>query len=401
MSTVAPLLDTAVAASAVAALVLVPRVLRREARPGPRPEARRGHGRGVGPEAALAVVVALLCLNQLLVTVHVNRVHGGDPSFIARHLPPGWFDVPRLDPASFLGSLAARFPAPELLAPSVLRVPALLELPLVLLAFVSVVRRLDGALYLRLARSPLVPLAAVSYTAAFCAVEWDLRNPYTVDDLVLRVLSAAVTPPLIAWLARREPATGRPDRPDHSGRPDRPGHPDRPAPRSLFLFALDLWAYGQLMLVLYDTVLLYNLARVGDRLLPAAAAAAVLTATRFVPSRAAAPGPRTAALAATIGRALALFLVPALAIRYAGSFGTPRLAALAGLVVIGAAARRDTLRLLLPAVAGAGVGYALAVLAPGPYYEATLLRSATGALLAATALCALLDTTRARLVVRS
>ncbi|MER7581762.1 hypothetical protein [Kitasatospora sp. NPDC097691] len=372
MSTVAPLLDGAVVASAAAALVVTPRVLRAGARP--------GRGRTIGPEAPLAAVVALILLNQVLVAVYVNRVHGGDASFIARYLPPGWFDVPRLD------ALAARFPAPELLAPSVLRVQAFLELPLVLLAFVSVVRRLDGALYVRLARSPLLPLAAVSYTAAFCAVEWDLRNPYTVDDLVLRVLSAAVTPPLIVWLARREPVADA----------------AAPARGNPFLFALDLWAYGQLMLVLYDTALLYNLARIGDHLLPAAAASAVLVATRLAP-RSVAPrtGPHTEALTATIGRALALFLVPALAIRYAESFGTPRLAALAGLLVIGAAARRDTARLLLPAVAGAAAGYVVAVLVPGPYYEATLLRSATGALLAATALCALLDTTRARLVVRS
>ncbi|MFJ9440392.1 hypothetical protein ACIRRH_00800 [Kitasatospora sp. NPDC101235] len=371
MSGIAPLLDGTVVASAAAALLLAPRVLRRKAPAG------RGGG-AFGPEPVLAAVVALVYLNQVLVAVYVNRVHHGDVSFIARHLPPGWFDVPRLD------SLATRFPAPELLAPSVLRVQAFLELPLVLLAFVTVVRRLDGALYVRLARSPLIPLAAASYTVAFCAVEWDLRNPYTVDDLVLRAIAAFLTPPLIAWLARREPP------------------PEAEPARSLFRFTLDLWAYGQLMLVLYDTALLYNLARLGDHLPSAAAALAVLVATRAVPSRPPRPpGPHTAALAGAIGRALALFLVPALAIRYAESFGTPELAALAGILVIGAAARRDAPLLLLPALAGAAVGYAVAAFAPGPYYEATLLRSATGALLATTALCALLDTARTRLVVHS
>ncbi|GHF57882.1 hypothetical protein GCM10018790_39600 [Kitasatospora xanthocidica] len=374
MSSVAPLLNGAVVVSAAASLVLAPRVLRAE----PRPPGRTGRPGGIGPEAVLAAVVALVFLNQVLSAVYVNRVHGGDASFVARYLPPGWFDVPRL------GSLADRFPAPELLAPSVLRVQAFLELPLVLLAFVSVVRRLDRDLYVRLAGSPLIPLAAASYTVAFCAIEWDLRNPYTVDDLVLRVLSAVVTPPLIAWPARREPVA------------------DRPARGNPFLFALDLWAYGQLMLVLYDTVLLYNLARLGSHVLPAAAASAVLAATHLLRRSATSPtGPYLTTLTATIGRALALFLVPALAIRYAQTFATPRLAALAGLVVLGAAARRDTVRLLLPAVAGAAVGCVVAALLPGPYYEATLLRSATGALLAATAVCALLDTTRARLVVRS
>ncbi|MFJ6616106.1 hypothetical protein ACIQOW_00785 [Kitasatospora sp. NPDC091335] len=381
MSTVAALLDGTVVASAAVALVLAPRVLRRGA-PARRPG--RVFGRAFGPEPVLAAVVALVFLNQVLVAVHVDRVHGGDVSFITRYLPPGWFDVPRLGP------LAARFPAPELLAPSVLRVQAFLELPLVLLAFTAVVRRLDRALYVRLARSPLIPLAAVSYTVAFGAVEWHLRNPYTVDDLVLRGLAACLTPPLIAWLARSEPVT--------CGEPEAGGEPAR----SLFRFALDLWAYGQLMLVLYDTVLLYNLARIGDRLPSAAAALAVLVATRAVPARAPRPpGPRTAALAGTIGRALALFLVPALAIRYAQTFGTPELAALAGLLVVGAAVRGDVSPLLLPALAGVAAGWAVATLAPGPYYEATLLRSATGALLTTTALCALLDTTRTRLVVHS
>ncbi|MBD0673385.1 hypothetical protein [Streptomyces sp. CBMA156] len=387
MSTVAALLDGTVVASAAVALVLAPRVLRREA-PARRPG--RVFGRVFGPEPVLAAVVALVFLNQVLVAVYVDRVHGGDVSFITRHLPPGWFDVPRLGP------LAARFPAPELLAPSVLRVQAFLELPLVLLAFTAVVRRLDRALYVRLARSPLIPLAAVAYTVAFGAVEWHLRNPYTVDDLVLRGLAACLTPPLIARLARSEPGTG--GEPGADGQPGADGEPAR----SLFRFALDLWAYGQLMLVLYDTVLLYNLARIGDRLPSAAAALAVLVATRAVPARAPRPpGPHTAALAGTIGRALALFLVPALAIRYAQTFGTPELAALAGLLVVGAAVRRDASPLLLPALAGAAAGWAVATLAPGPYYEATLLRSATGALLATTALCALLDTTRTRLVVHS
>lgn len=368
MRPVVPLLDGAVAVSTVAALLLAPRTARRGERP--RPERRR-----LGPEGALAAVVALVYLNQVLFAVYVQRVKGGSPAFIARYLPPGWFDVPRLGP------LAAHFPAPELLAPSVLRVQAFLELPLVLLAFAAVLRSLDRTLYVRAARSPLIPLAAASYTVAFCAVEWDLRNPYTVDDILLRLLSALLTRLLVARLARGEPAT------------------PPPAPRSPLLFALDLWAYGQLMLVLYDTALLYNLARIGGHLPSAATALAVLVGTRAVERRVPyGSGPFTTALAGTIGRGLLLFLVPALAIRYGVSFGTPELAAAAGLVVCGAAVRRDTPRILPAAAVGAAVGYAVAHFAPGPYYEATLLRSATGALLTTAALCALLDTTRARLV---
>ncbi|MFF0409612.1 hypothetical protein ACFYUY_04140 [Kitasatospora sp. NPDC004745] len=386
MRAVVPLLDGAVLLSTGAALALAPRAWRREVPPGrgsrevpPGRGSREvppGRGGRFGPEAALAVVVGLILLNQALFTVYVRRVHDGSAAFVARHLPPGWFDL--AGPNALLDRLAAHFPAPELLAPTVLRVQALLELPLVLLAFAAVLRRLDRGLYVRVARSPLVPFAAASYTVAFCAVEWDLHNPYTVDDIALRIVSALVTPPLLARIAGREPPADRP-------------------PRSPVLFVVDLWLYGHLMLVLYDTVLLYNLGRLGGHLPGALAAVAALAVTAALPRSAQEPGPRVAALTATTGRALALFLVPALAIRYGASFGTPRLAAAAGLLVAAAALRRESLRLLPAAAAGLAVGCAVAALLPGPYFEATLLRSATGALLAASALCELLDTTRSRL----
>ncbi|MFD0400209.1 hypothetical protein ACFVHI_19270 [Kitasatospora sp. NPDC127121] len=365
MRAVGPVLDGTVVVSAAAALALAPRAWRRR-------EVRPGRGGRFGPEVALALVVALVYLNQVLFAVYVQRVRGGSTAFVARYLPPGWFDVPRGNPA--IDWLAAHFPAPELLAPTVLRVQAFLELPLVLLAFAAVLRRLDHGLYVQAMRSPLTGLAAASYTVAFCAVEWDLRNPYTVDDIVLRTVSALVTPPLLVWLASRERA--------------------RP-PRGPVLFTLDLWAFGTLMLTLYDTALLYNLARLGDHLAGALAALAVLAATRFVPWSGGPAGPHTTALTGTLGRALVLFFVPALAVRYGVSFGTPELAAVAGLVVLLPAVR--TVRLIPAALVGAAVGCAVAVVAPGSYYEATLLRSATGALLATTAVCALLDTSRARL----
>ncbi|AUY51846.1 hypothetical protein [Streptomyces sp. CB01881] len=365
MSTVAHVLDAAVVVSAVAALAVTPRALRREVRP--------GRGGVPGPEALLAIVVALILVNQLAFAVYVQRVHGGSTEFIARYLPPGWFDVPRDNPV--VDWFAAHTPAPGLLAPSVLRVQAFLELPLVLLSFAAVLRRLDRVLYVRVACSPLLPLAAASYTVAFCAVEWDLRNPYTVDDIVIRVLSAVVTPPLLAWIAGREPDT------------------TPYAPRPL-VFAVDLWAYGHLMLTLYDSVLLYNLARLGPGLESTLTVPAVLVATTFASRYEELPGPRVTALSHTLGRGLALFLVPALAIRYAGSFGTPWVAAAAGAVVLLAAVAGHAVRLALPAVAGAGAG-ALAVLwFPAPYYEAALLPAAVVGLLAATATCAALDATR-------
>ncbi|MFF1906065.1 hypothetical protein [Kitasatospora sp. NPDC058218] len=365
MSTIAPVLDATVVVSVGAALTLAPRVLRREVRP--------GRGGAPGPEALLAIVVALFLVNQLAFAVHVQRVHGGSTAFIARYLPPGWFAVPRGNP--FVDWVAAHTPAPELLAPSVLRVQAFLELPLVLLAFVALLRRLDRQLYARVARSALVPLAAASYTVAFCAVEWDLRNPYTVDDLVVRAVSALVTPLLVVRLAGREA-----DIASHSPRP--------------VVFALDLWAYGYLMLALYDTVLLYNLSRLDERLPGMITAVAVLGATRLLPRSADRAGPRVAALTDTLGRGLALFLVPALAIRYAGGFGTPLLAAVAGAAVLIAAVARRTPLLALPAAVGAAAGFLAVRWSTDPYYEAALLRAAVVALLAATAVCALQDHSR-------
>ncbi|MER6396525.1 hypothetical protein ABT263_10730 [Kitasatospora sp. NPDC001603] len=367
MSTIAPVLDATAVLSVGAALALTPRVLRREVRP--------GRGGAPGPEALLAAVVALILLNQLAFAVYVQRVHDGSTAFVARYLPPGWFAVPRDNP--FVDWVAAHTPAPELLAPSVLRVQAFLELPLVLLAFLAVLRRLDRQLYVRVARSPLLPLAAASYTVAFCAVEWELRNPYTVDDLVIRVVSALVTAPLLARIAGREADTA----------------PRSPGP---LVLAVELWALGSLMLALYDTVLLYNLSRLGDRLTGMITAVAVLGATRFLAAkRPGAPaGPRVAALTDSLGRGLALFLVPALALRYAGSFGTPRLAAAAGAAVLIAAVGRRAGRLVLPATVGAGAGYLAVRWSTDPYFEAALLRAAVVGLLTAGAVCAVLDGSR-------
>lgn len=100
--------------------------------------------------------MAAVGLNQVLFTVHVTAVHGGDASFVARYLPSGWFAIPR---GRFWSGLAAVWPHPELLAPTVLRVQALLELPFVVLAYLAVTRRLAPDVAARLAR-PCPGLAA-------------------------------------------------------------------------------------------------------------------------------------------------------------------------------------------------------------------------------------------------
>ncbi len=57
------------------------------------------------------MVIGLIYLNQVLFTVYVLREHDRDPSFIARHVPDGWFTLAH---GSVLESLARHFPVPEL-----------------------------------------------------------------------------------------------------------------------------------------------------------------------------------------------------------------------------------------------------------------------------------------------
>jgi hypothetical protein len=375
------LVDVVVIASVAAALAITPRVLAR--RPGPSAGAA---GRSVSPAAALAVVTALLYVNQVLFTVYVLRVHDGDPSFVARYLPAGWFDLASAHPA--LRALAEQVPAPWLLAPSVLRVQAFLELPFVLLAFATVVRRLDAGLYRRVARSALLPLASVSYTAVFCLVEWDLRNPYTVDDLVIRAVSAVLTPLLLARLAARDTGASR-------------------VPASvpgLLVFIGSLGALGALVLVVYDTALLYSLGRLDDRLPLALAACGVLLGLRAAASRV--PDGSAPTLSFVVGALrhwLPLFFVPALAIRYGLLFGTPRLALAAGALTAVAAcalAVRETpgttgprlvARLGCAVLAGAAAAALAVRVTPRSYAEVTLLAAMGAFLVTGVMACGLLD----------
>lgn len=335
-------------------------------------------------------MVALAYVNQVLFTVYVLRVHGGDPSFIAKYLPEGWF---ALADGSSMRGVAERFPWPDLLAPSVLRVQAFLELPLVLLAYVTVLRWLDRGLYRRVARSWLVWAASASYTFVFCTVEWDLHNPYTVDDIVIRVCAALATPLLLRWLATQEK--------DQDG-------PTAVSFAQMLLFAVSVWALGHLVLTVYDTALLYNLGHLNGRLPGAAIALCVLVAARWAASRLKQGADADVALSSIAGGlrwVLVLFFVPALAIRYGVNFGTPLVAALAGLLVCltaaacalreelaGAGARRIALwaAQVLAAFCVAGVaGYLALNLVTDTYYEAGLLRAAGVSFAVAVTVCAL------------
>src|SRR5690349_7676768 len=132
MISVGAAVDLLVVGSVLGGVALVPRLPAPPASPG------TGHGPGVW----LAAVVAAVYLNQVLFTVYVLRVHDGDPTFVARYLPPGWFDLAGGDAVR---ALAAAFPAPGLLAVTVLRVQAVLELSFVALAYLCVCRWLDPA----------------------------------------------------------------------------------------------------------------------------------------------------------------------------------------------------------------------------------------------------------------
>ncbi|RKE22245.1 hypothetical protein [Streptomyces sp. TLI_171] len=386
MKIAAVLVDAAVLGSVGAALLLGPRLLRVPATaPGAAPEipSKSPSGsaaasvrarRPVPPEALLAAVTAVLYLNQLFCSAYLLRVHGGDTSFVARYLPAGWFDQPTGNP--LVRALADRLPAPRLFAPTVLRVQAFLELPFVLLAYATVLRRLSPALHRTvLGSAPLAWTAALSYTVVFSTVEWALYNPWTLQDVALRVLSALLTVPLLLALARRD--TG----------PDR-----HPGTLGLLHFAVTLWALGTLVMVVYDTALLYNLGHLPTRWPLALFALLLLAATARRPADPVTPGPATRALATLLRRGLVLFLIPALAVRYGLGYPHPAIA-LAGALLIAAATltHRQVRTAALPLTLSCAAGLATACLAlhltADTYPETGLLRAmvtlpATAALVA-------------------
>jgi hypothetical protein len=330
---------------------------------------RPGRGWVRHPGTWLAVVTLLIYLNQVLFTVYVRRVWHGDVSRIARFLPDGWFAL------ADLGWLADRFPAPELLSWTVLRAQALLELPFVLLAYLVVCRWFGAGVYRRAVYARWA--VSASYTVTFCLIEWSLHNPYTVGDIVLRVVSGLVTPVLVARLA--EGAAG----------------PPRPVP-----FVASLAALGCLVLVVYDSALLYNLGHVAGWLPAAGASVVVLAVARHRARREVVPGPAMTAVLSSLGWFLVLFLVPALPLRYGLNFGTPVVSLLAGAVIVVSALRlgwpRELLGLLLLAEVCGAAGAALGYLVAQGFPETRLLAAAAGFLCAGGAACAAADRWSAR-----
>jgi hypothetical protein len=335
----------------------------------------------------LLVVSGAIYANQVLCTIYLMRVWHGDPAFIARYLPSGWFALADQNPV--IAWLAEAWPRPELLSWSLLRVPALLELPFVVLAYLTICRWFGAEVFRRAAVWPV----AASCTATFCLIEWSLANPYTVQDIVLRVVSGLVTP----WLMTRLTAGTR-ERVNSVA--------------ELAVFVVSAAALGVLVLAVYDTALLYNLGHLGAAAPVMAGAAGVLVVVRLIARRlpVAQAGPGIAAVSASLGWFLVFFSAPALPIRYGISFGTPLLSAIAGLIIIGAAVacgvhesvRNSTVRwralvveLVIAVVLGAAAAAAgFAVV--GGYPEARLLAAAGAFFVLAIAVCALLDRRVAR-----
>jgi hypothetical protein len=397
MTGTAMALHATVLVAVLAGTPLTWRALRRD--PDPAPVAgppRWWHG----PGWWLAAVTVALLVNQVLFNVYALRVRHGDMSYLARDVPSGWFAL--ADHNRVVVALAGHVPAPRLLSVTALRIPSLLELPFGLLAYLTVLNWLDPRRYRQLTGPAVFGLACATYTVTFGLIEWDLRTPYTIQDLVLRAISGVMCAVALCWLGRRPAA------------PEGTGAPRRAA--ELIAFAASAAALGYLVLAMYDTALLYSLGRVGSHLPGAAAAGVLLVVARFAAARLRRrrlDGPTGAGLDTLdtgLSWWLGLFLVPALAIRYELGFGSWMIAAGAGVLVIVVAAvgalrevagrlpvgrypavRRTWLiqlaAALLAGVAAAGAGLASAA----AYPEARLLRAAVLFVLAATLVCAVSD----------
>ena len=342
----------------VAAVVVGVPLALRAARQGPGVAAVRGR---LGPFTVWCVVVALVFVNQVLVVVFVGRVWGGDAGRITRYLPAGWFELPA--PGGPLDALVAAFPAPGLLAPSVLRVDAVLELPFGVLAYLAIASRLDRRLAATLMRRDLLVVGCWATTLAFSCIEVRLATPYTLQDVLLRCATALVLPPLLRRFVRVDAG---------------PSGPAGPRVGVVPLAAAVVWAvaFAALVLAVYATALLYDLARAPSELPSAVAALAVLGGAEVVLRRRGSSVPPPGLAVDAVGTGVRwfalLFFVPAVPLRYGLLFGSPFVtAAGAGVVAVVAtaaavrevAARHASHRRLWVAVAGSAAAGAAAALA--------------------------------------
>lgn len=325
-----------VASAAVTVLALAWRVRRPLPVTGAEPRPRAlAH-----PWTLFLIVSALALANQVVFNAYVLAAHRGNPSFIGRYLGGAYFHLDLDFP--FVRALAGAFGAAgaeRFFSPSLLRVNALLELPFAGLAYLAITSLFDRAAYRFLLRGPLGWLGAASFTVILCAIEIQLRNPWTTSDLVMRAVSFVLVASALKLLGRRE--RGAPCFPDEDGRP-----------RSLLALLVALSgsvATAGALLLLYDVTLLYNLGhlkRIWPLLLAllAAATASTLLAPRLDTRLSrdsrddALPPPSVAAITSVASTFALAFFVPALAVRYGLGLPISRacgLAVLAGAIVVG------------------------------------------------------------------
>jgi hypothetical protein len=323
-------------------------------------------------------------VNQVLFTVYILRVRHGDVSFIARYMPEGWFAIAH---GPGIEALARHFPAPGLLAPTVMRVDSFLELPFGVFAYLTVCHWFSPDVYRRALW--LIWPASLAYTATFCLIEWQLHSPYTIDDILIRIVSGIVVP---LWAARLSPEG--PNRVNNL-----PG---------LLVFATRTLGLGLLVLFVYGTAMLYNLGHLRAQLPAAAVAlialAAAQYAVRWVPDHP--PGRCVDSVARSFGWLLVVFFVPALPIRYGLlGFGSAYASVIGALVLITVAmaygirevftrtpGRPGTwlLQMLAALTAGLG-GSAVSILLPADHTETSVLWAASAFFFCAIAACALID----------
>ncbi|MEH3155447.1 MAG: hypothetical protein PGN29_08890 [Gordonia paraffinivorans] len=314
------------------------------------------------PGVWLAVVIVAMAVNQVLVTAYIHQEWGGDPSRITRYLPPGWFDLADLGPLEYV------LPAWPW---TVLHVQAALELPLVLLAYLLVARWFGPDVVGRVTAARW--WISASWTTTFCLIEWDLHNPYTLWDIVIRVVAGLVVPLLVPVLG-----TGTAQ------------------PGGLVGVAVSAAALGCVILAVYDVLTLYNLGRAGRWTVPVVVALAALAAIRWwATRRSVTPGPLTASALSTLGWFVALFAVPALPLRYGLTFDAGMVSVACGsvLVVVSLVAGWDRRRgmALLGVLAAGVVGAALGALVTADITEIRLLSAAAGFVVAAGVACAIGD----------
>jgi hypothetical protein len=178
-------------------------------------------------------------------------------------------------------------------------------------------------------------------------------------------------------------------------------------PARLLVAACSVVALGGLVLVVYDTALLYNLGKLGGELPLAGLAAVALVVARAVAARLpeGSPGRGVASIGNSFAWFLVLFFVPALPVRYGIDFGTRAVAELAGVLVVAAACVlgvRDAFarypgqpgpwlaQMGVTTVAGLAAGIPVAMVTRG-YPEARLLFAAAAFFTVAVLVCAVLD----------